>query len=91
METFRVDDMTCGHCAGAITQAVRAVDANARVDVNLAEHLVHVEAAQADAESLRDAITRAGYTPVPVQASAQGATPRPGGCCCGSGRASCAA
>jgi copper chaperone len=89
MQTFRVDDMTCGHCAGAITKAVRAVDADARVEVNLAERLVHVEPRQADGESLRQAIAEAGYSPVPVQTSAQGPAPRSGGCCCGSGRSSC--
>ena len=26
MLTFRVDDMTCGHCASSITKAIRAVD-----------------------------------------------------------------
>ena len=31
MIAFRVDDMTCGHCVKAITQAVRDADAGAAV------------------------------------------------------------
>jgi copper chaperone len=86
MLAYRVDDMTCGHCASAITKAVRAVDAGARVEVNLAQHLVQIEPTEADAHELSEAITEAGYTPVPVELGAAIATaPRAGGCGCGSG------
>jgi len=45
-----------------ITKAVKGVDANASVEVKLAEHLVIV-GSSADAETLKEAITDAGYTP----------------------------
>ncbi len=87
MQVFRVDDMSCGHCAGSITKAVRAVDAEARVDVDLAQRLVRIEPARAGAAELAEAITEAGYTPVPVAvpaASRQLAEQRPTCCgCCG--------
>lgn len=68
MITFEVKDMSCGHCVGAITKALQAVDAGARVQIDLAAHRVQVEPATADAAQLGEAIAEAGYTPVPVQA-----------------------
>ena len=61
---FKVADMTCGHCASAITRAVKAVDKDAEVLVNVAERLVEIEPGAADAGVLREAIEEAGYTPV---------------------------
>jgi copper chaperone len=66
MNTFDVMDMTCGHCASTITQAVKAIDPQARVQIDLATHRVSVDQGQADAQALRKAIAEAGYTPVPV-------------------------
>jgi len=91
MLTYRVDDMTCGHCVSAITKAVRATDPAAKVQADLAQHLVHIEPAGSDADALRDAITGAGYTPVTVQAGDQRVAVRSAGCCCGSGASSCSA
>jgi copper chaperone len=92
MITYRVDDMTCGHCVRAITQAVQAVDPEARVAIDLAQHSVRIDTARAGDEALRAAISGAGYTPQlspPTQESA-GTTPLPaaragcrgGGCGC---------
>lgn len=90
MLAYRVDDMTCGHCASIITKAVRAVDAGAKVEVDLVQHLVRIEPTEADAQELSTVITEAGYTPVSVEAKpASAPTPRAGGCCCGSGASSC--
>ena len=66
MNTFDVMDMTCGHCVSAITQAVKAIDPQARVQIDLAAHRVVVDQGQADAQALRKAIAEAGYTPVEV-------------------------
>lgn len=86
MLTFRVDDMTCGHCVGTITQAVHGVDGGARVEVDLAQHLVRIVPGGADAGALQSAIAAAGYTPVPVTAAAvPGDRPKSGGCCGGCG------
>lgn len=64
--TFEVKDMSCGHCVGAITQALMAVDAGARVQIDLATHRVQVEPATRSAAQLSEAIAEAGYTPVIV-------------------------
>lgn len=88
MTSFRVEDMTCGRCASAITRALQAVDAAADVQVDVASRLVHVRSAEADAAALAAAISDAGYRPVPTQ-SRPGAPARAsaGGCGCGtSGR-----
>lgn len=64
MLDFRVDDMSCGHCAAAITRAVKAVDDGARVEVDLERKLVRVEPSSADEKTVKAAIADAGYTPV---------------------------
>lgn len=89
MLAYRIEDMTCGHCVSAITRAVRDVDAGAKVDVDLASHLVRIDTTHADAAEFGEAITEAGYTPVPVPAAAavpkSEAAARRGGCCGGCG------
>ena len=84
MLAFQVNDMTCGHCAGAITKAVKDLDQAAKITIDLAQHLVTVEATAADGEQIRDAIAGAGYTPEPavrpVPETAGNANTRP---CCG--------
>lgn len=82
MQVFRVNDMTCGHCVSTITKAIKATDKDAKVTIDLAQHLVMVGPTEADAQDLTDAITEAGYTPVSVQATTLVAEPvKTGGCC----------
>jgi copper chaperone len=59
-QRFEVQGMTCDHCVRAVTDAVRRVDAGAKVDVSLAEGAVGVESA-APRERLAGAIREAGY------------------------------
>ena len=61
---FRVDAMSCGHCVRAVTEAVRAIDADAGVEVDLASHTVRVDSAR-DRAVLAAALTEAGYPPAP--------------------------
>lgn len=65
MIEFQVNDMTCGHCVGAITQAVAEVDAAAKVDIDLPTHRVRITGTERLAE-VEVAIREAGYTPQPV-------------------------
>jgi copper chaperone len=81
MIAFQVDDMTCGHCARAITTAIAQVDAAADVTVDLPAKRVEIRSPGATSEALGAAIRGAGYTPVPAAASAQSEPPRAGGCC----------
>ena len=64
MITFQVNDMSCGHCVGVITRAVKDADQDAEVRIDLSKHLVEIEPKASDAEQLRAAIAEAGYTPV---------------------------
>ena len=64
MVTFQVNDMSCGHCVGVITRAVKDADRDAEVRIDLSKHLVEIEPKASDAEQLRAAIAEAGYTPV---------------------------
>ena len=86
MTTFEVKDMTCGHCISTITQAVKAVDPGAKVQIDLATHRVTIDPTEADAAELSEAIARAGYTPVAVAVGMERvvakAAPARGGCCC---------
>ena len=66
MTSFEVKDMTCGHCAATITEAVKAVDQGAQVQIDLATHRVTIDPTEAGAAALGDAIRQAGYTPVAV-------------------------
>ena len=60
-QRFDVQGMTCDHCVRAVTDAVRALDANARIDIDLTAGRVEVES---DAERARiaQAIRSEGYT-----------------------------
>lgn len=68
MITFLVTDMTCGHCAGLINKAMKAIDDEAKVTVDLERRLVSVISTQSTIEDIRDAIAEAGYTPSHVKA-----------------------
>ena len=86
MIEFQVNDMTCGHCVSTITKAVKAVDKDATVRIDLAAHRVEIEPAGASANELGEAIRQAGYTPVAVAgapATATATATKKSGCCCG--------
>lgn len=90
MIRFHVDDMTCGHCVAAITQAVQAADAGAQLRFDLPAHQVDIEASRLNAGALAGLLREAGYTPqemaAPVAASAATGGSCGGGCGC-AGRA----
>lgn len=83
MIAFEVNNMSCGHCVSTITKALKAVDAGARIQIDLATHRVQVEPTDAEANELADAIRDAGYTPVQVTDAARPPGKAPGSCCCG--------
>lgn len=66
MLEFEVNDMTCGHCVGAITKALAAVAPGATVDIDLDKHLVRVSGAP-DPDAIENTIRDAGYTPIKKQ------------------------
>ena len=62
MVDFKIPSMSCGHCVGVVTQAVKSVDASAGVTVDLPSHTVQVDTAQSR-EALAQALSQAGYAP----------------------------
>jgi copper chaperone len=79
---FEVKDMTCGHCAQTITEAVKAVDVQAKVHIDLANHRVEIEASAANAQALSEIIKEAGYTPATMATDKAPVIAKARGCCC---------
>ena len=59
-QVFHVEGMSCEHCVRAVTEAVKGVDPQAQVLVDLASGNVDVESA-GDRASLAKAIEDEGY------------------------------
>lgn len=57
---LRIDAMTCGGCARSVTAAIKDVDPNAKVDIDVAAKLVSVETA-ADQQKILDALADEGF------------------------------
>ena len=57
---FKVNGMTCGHCAHAVKTAIENLSANTTADVNLEAGIVTVENSP-DTDAVKAAITEAGY------------------------------
>ena len=62
MLEFTLPTMTCGHCVGVVTKAVKQADPQALVEIDLASHRVRVATTEAR-ETIQSAIAEAGYLP----------------------------
>ncbi|HEY2926629.1 heavy-metal-associated domain-containing protein [Piscinibacter sp.] len=62
MIEFNVPTMSCGHCVRTITETVRTVDAQARLDIDLAAHRVQIDSLHS-AEEFAKALAEKGYAP----------------------------
>ena len=80
MLELNVNGMTCGHCVRAVTQAVKTVDPEAQVHVDLGAKRVSVEGRISADEVIR-ALDAAGYPAVPAREAAPAGASRNG--CCG--------
>ncbi|EPC03409.1 hypothetical protein L861_17885 [Litchfieldella anticariensis FP35 = DSM 16096] len=60
MPTFNVPKMTCGHCVSTVTTAVKSVDTNATVEIDLDNQQVTVEST-ADSAAIAAVLEEAGY------------------------------
>jgi copper chaperone len=58
---FRVEGMTCGHCEKAVTKALVALDAQAKVVIDRLQNKVQVDS-EKDRHVLAQAITEEGYS-----------------------------
>ena len=84
MQTFQVNDMTCGHCIDAVTKAVKGLDPSAYVSVSLATKRVEVDSKAVDSRAIKAAIAEAGYTPVEETGEPKSVQVARRGSCCGS-------
>ena len=64
MIEFDIQAMSCGHCARSIDEAVKQLDPQARVEVDLASKKVKIESTR-DRAALAEALSEAGYPPSP--------------------------
>lgn len=78
MIELSVTGMTCDHCVSAVTRAVKSVDPQANVQVDLASKRVRVDGGSSVGELTR-ALQAAGYPAVPAGTHAPAAA-RKGGC-----------
>ena len=62
MLEMTLPSMTCGHCVGVVTKAIKEADPRATVEIDLARHSVRVQTTQ-DRAAIESAVTEAGYAP----------------------------
>ncbi|MCW5658251.1 MAG: heavy-metal-associated domain-containing protein [Burkholderiaceae bacterium] len=62
MIELKLPTMTCGHCVRTVTRTVEAVDAAAKVEIDLAEQRVRIESQQPK-EAFASALAEEGYVP----------------------------
>jgi copper chaperone len=67
---FQVEGMSCQHCVGSVTKAIKEHDAQASVEVNLATGLVKVDSTT-PVDVLKAAIDDAGYKVTGARAGQQ--------------------
>ena len=60
MHRYSVPGMTCGHCAGTIDHAIKAIDPRAQVTIDIKAKHVAVQSAAGNSE-IMNAIQSAGY------------------------------
>lgn len=65
MQNLKIDNMTCGHCAGAVQKAILSIDPKATIKVDLGNREVSVES-DAGAGPISDALRAAGYESRPL-------------------------
>jgi copper chaperone len=59
-QIFTVEGMTCGHCEKAVTKALLAVDAQAKIVIDRTQNKVQVDS-EKSRETLAEAIAEEGY------------------------------
>jgi copper chaperone len=60
MHTFNIPNMTCGGCAKSVTNALKSIDSDAKVETNPAAREVKVESSL-DRDAFVQVLSEAGY------------------------------
>jgi len=58
---MKVPSMVCNGCVDTVTKAIKTVESEAQVDINLETKMVKVDG-KASPESIKEAITATGHT-----------------------------
>lgn len=66
MYEIKVSGMTCGGCVNSVTKALKNLDLEAEVNVDLKEQLVRIKSTKSQAEIL-ETIEDAGYSVLDVK------------------------
>ena len=62
MIEFQLPDMTCGHCASRVAQALKLTDPACLFSFDIGARTVQVQSSE-DRQTLAEALAEAGYTP----------------------------
>lgn len=65
MIRLTIPDMSCGHCAGVITKALKALDQGADISFDMDSHVVAVRTS-APAAAVLDTLAQAGFPASPA-------------------------
>jgi copper chaperone len=60
MITLKVPDMSCSHCSGVITKALKQLDPNAEIGFDMHHRMIQVETSSTPTMVV-DALDKAGY------------------------------
>ncbi len=60
MTTFKVPEMSCGHCTAAIEKEIKSADQSAEINCDLSERSVAVQSGLGN-DAILAAIEKAGY------------------------------
>ena len=77
-KVMKIEGMSCSHCTGAVTKALSALE-GVTAEVNLDDKAAYITTTGlTDDETMKKAVTDAGYTVVSLETQAPA-----GACCCG--------
>lgn len=65
MIEYTIPTMTCAHCAKTVTETIHRIDAEARVEIDLATRRVRIDTVQLGS-AFGQALTDEGYAPAPA-------------------------
>lgn len=65
MTRLSIPDMSCGHCAGVITKTVKALDPDAQLTFDMAQHAIELQT-QVPLATVQAALDDAGYPATPA-------------------------
>jgi copper chaperone len=60
MPTLNIPNISCGHCARAVTEAIQELDPSAKVAVNTSERTAEIDSV-ADLGAIRAKLAERGY------------------------------